>query len=305
MELSIVITTKNRIKDLFSCIESIKNSEYKENFELIIIDDVSNDGTEKLTPIDFGLPDTKIYHFQEPLMMVKARNFGAKKALGKYILFIDDDNIISYDMITELVKVASKYPELGIVGPSMYYANDEKYMDYQTISLNTGKTNGHVSTEKKEYFETDGVPNLFLIKKEVFEKCGYFDELLIQTFTEPDFSFYIKKYGYKSVIVPKAKTIHNVLRESNFTPRALGGQFKQKAYCLMRNRAVIVKRYGSFFQKLLFIIFFSWVWPTVYSLQMIKFKRFDLVKIYWFGWFDGLVYFFSNKMKNSLPKLIE
>ena len=61
MDLSIVITTRNRKKDLLECIDSIKESDFKNiEYELIIVDDASDDGTEKITQEDIVLNNVKI-----------------------------------------------------------------------------------------------------------------------------------------------------------------------------------------------------------------------------------------------------
>ena len=147
---------------------------------------------------------------------------------------------------------------------------------------------------------SEGVPNAFLIKREVFENCGKFDEGLIQTFTEPDFSFKAMECGYETGIVKKAKIYHDIPESSWSTPRALGGMYSQKAYCLMRNRSVIVSRYGNFLEKLVYITLFSWFWPLLYSLLILRYGRFDLIRLYWLGFKDGLIYFFRGKLISSL-----
>ena len=190
MDLSIVITTRNRKKDLLECIDSVKKSDFKGiEYELIIVDDASDDGTEKITHEDIILKNLKIIHNDTQQMMVRSRNIGAKNSSGKYTLFIDDDNVIDEDMINNLVDFAENYPEFGLIGPSMYFfESKEKYMDYQKISLVTGKTSYFIGNKESNYYDSDGIPNVFIIKKEAFEVCGYFDEKLIQTYTEPDFA---------------------------------------------------------------------------------------------------------------------
>ncbi len=294
------------------CLDSVFKSDY-ENYEIIVIDDASTDNTKDLTEIvikaKFGIHENHVSVIHNPgnFKMVKSRNIGAKTAKGRYVLFIDDDNIFSNDMISLLVNFADKHPEFGIIGPSMYYKNGEKlYMNYQKINFFTGKTWGIKAEESsKEYFETDGVPNVFLIRKEVFEQAGYFDEALIQTFTEPDFAFNALKFGFKSCMVKKAKVLHKIEEKDNLSPRGLGGQFIQKAYCLMRNRTVIIARYANPVQKTIYFLFFSWAWPLLYSGLMIKSKRADLIKLYWAGFRDGIGYLFTGKLKNSLPELMK
>lgn len=301
MLLSIIVTTKNRKKLLTVCIESIKKALlHIQDWEIILVDDNSTDGTEGLTFKDLGITSGKIIHNREKQwMMVRARNEGVKSARGEYMLFIDDDNTIDKMMVTHLITFARKNKKIGILGPSMYYYNSrQKYLDYQKINLFTGKTYGVIDNSSIEWCESDGIPNVFLIKKEVFDTCGLFDELLIQTYTEPDFAFSAKKRGYKCAMLKQAKTYHHV--SPNLSERALGGEYTQKAYCLMRNRSVIVTRYGTWYHKTIYFLLFSWLWPVIYSFLMIAHRRFDLIRLYWQGFGDGILYMVSGRLNNSL-----
>lgn len=326
MELSIIITTKDRYQNLLSCLDSVRYNLKDNHTELIIVDDCSSDETKNLSikTLKKFSKNAKIFHFKKQLMMVKARNFGAKEAKGKFILFIDDDNVLEKTAVGFLVKEAKSNNDYGILGPQMCYANKESYMLSQKFNFYTGMTsrlvpdnqNIHKSflnsflvskvsnTLNKKVYLTDGVPNVFLIKEEVFKKCGYFDESLVQTYTELDFALHAKKFGYLSAIIPKSITYHQIDAKDDFSPEGLGAKFKQKAYCLMRNRIVIVKRYGNTLQKSIYFLFFSWVWFLVYLLLTVKNRRLDLVKIYSRGFKDGLIYLFTGKLVNSLPRII-
>lgn len=298
MKLSVIITTKNRKKVLLNCIKSLLDSSFND-FELIIVDDNSTDGTQNLTSKDINFPNTKIYHQDKSLTMAQARNFGAKKANGDYLLFVDDDNIVDKDMIKNLLACAGANPAYGILGPRMFYLEKRKeYMTYQTINFYTGKTKGHLGFKNKEINDSDGIPNVFMVKREVFKECGFFDSRLMQSFTEPDFAFQAKKGGYKCGICKSASTYHDICLKDNFRPRGLGGNFLPKAYCLMRNRIIFIWRYGNILQKGVFLVFFSWVYLLIYSLLVLRFGRFDLVKLYWRGYLDGLIYCFTKRIKS-------
>lgn len=303
--ISIIITTRNRKESLFKCLKSVKSSSLKTSLaEIIVVDDNSNDGSEKLTKKDLKIKKGNIFHLSQQVMMVKARNLGIKKSTGKYLIFVDDDNLIDKIMIQELVDFAKNNNQVGIVGPSMYNQKGKKYFDYQKINFFTGATTMKKDLSSKTFCLSDGIPNVFLIKREVFEKCGLFDEELIQSLTEPDFSFLAGKKGYQTLVIKKAKTYHDIKINEYLDPLSLGGKFNQKAYCLIRNRMVIIARYASWWQKLIFFIFFSSFWPVVYSLLSIKGKRTELIKYYFSGFKDGLYYLLTGKLINSLPKLL-
>lgn len=302
MDISIVITTKDRKRDLLECLSSVRNSNFGNfKWDVIVVDDCSFDGTENIVTEELGIENGRIIHNKSQQMMVESRNIGAKECIGKYVLFIDDDNIIDSEMIKILADFMNQNDAYGIVGPSMYYFDSKKkYLDYQKINLYIGRTNGFVSETEKQIYDSDGIPNVFMIRKSVFEKCGYFDETLLQTFTEPDFAMRMSKASFKCGIVPKAVTYHKVQKEDNYKPRGLGGKFNQKAYCLMRNRTVYISRYGNILNKIIYITAFSLFWPVIYSIFALVHGRRDLIKMYWMGFVDGVVYFFTGKLRNSL-----
>lgn len=298
--VSAVITTRNRKAMLLRCVTSLRASTRPPD-ELIVVDDGSTDGTRELTAADLGFDRCQLIHMPEPVMMVRGRNIGARRSTGSLVLFVDDDNVVEEHMIGRLVDAAKAHPEYGILGPSMFtFAGRRRYLDYQTVNLTTGRTRGRLETGSRAICDSDGVPNVFMIRRAVFEAVGYFDESLLQTFTEPDFAFNARSKGVRCGIVTAAATYHDVPERSSLTPRALGGEFRQKAYCLMRNRTVLVRRYGKIYQKIIYSLFISWFWPLVYSLAMLRYGRLDLVPLYWRGWFDGVVYMAGGPLVNGL-----
>ena len=87
---SIIIPTYNRANFIKKTMQSILNQSYT-NFEIIVIDDGSTDNTKEI--ID-SIDDIRIqYYFQENKERGAARNFGTKKAKGKYITFLDSDDL--------------------------------------------------------------------------------------------------------------------------------------------------------------------------------------------------------------------
>ncbi len=289
-----VITTRNRREILLRCAASLRASARRPD-ELIVVDDGSTDGTRGLGAGDFGFDRCEVIRLPEPVMMVRARNIGARKARGSLVLFVDDDNVLDPEMVGALVAAAEANPSYGILGPSMFtLSGRRRYLDYQTVDLATGRTRGHVDASARSIRESDGVPNVFMIRRECLEACGYFDESLIQTFTEPDFAFSARGRGFGCGIVKSAVTYHDIPEGSSLTPRGLGGEFSQKAYCLMRNRSVLVARHGRLHQRVIYGTCFSWLWPLLYSFLMARFGRWDLIGLYWRGFADGMRYLLAG-----------
>lgn len=90
MKLSFCIITKNEIKDLKRCINSIRSLAY----EIIVVDTGSTDGTiKKLRALNDSA--IKIFEFEWCYNFSKARNYSLSKATGDYIIVIDSDEWIS------------------------------------------------------------------------------------------------------------------------------------------------------------------------------------------------------------------
>lgn len=109
--VSVIVTTKNEIKNIESCLKSISLQSYK-NIEIIVIDNNSTDGTKEIarryTPLVFNKGPERSAQ----------RNFGAEKARGEFLLFLDADMILSPKVVEECVKIAQK-SKIKVESPSM------------------------------------------------------------------------------------------------------------------------------------------------------------------------------------------
>lgn len=91
MKVTVIMPVYNREKELSKSIESVLSQTYK-NFELIIIDDGSEDKSKDIIQ-SFQLIDNRIkYYYQTNQGVSAARNNGLDKSVGKYITFLDSDD---------------------------------------------------------------------------------------------------------------------------------------------------------------------------------------------------------------------
>lgn len=117
--VSVVIPTRNRAGLLSRALTSILNQNYT-NFEIIVIDDDSNDETKK-TSEDFAgkFKYFKYLHNETAKGAAFSRNIGIKNAAGKYIAFLDDDDEWLSEKTAKQVGILEKNPEIG--GLSCWY----------------------------------------------------------------------------------------------------------------------------------------------------------------------------------------
>ena len=178
--ISAIITTKNEEKNIENCLQSIKSQTFK-NIELIVVDNFSEDKTAELAR-KFA---AKIY-FKGNERSAQ-RNYGAKVACGKYLIYLDADMILSPTVIEECVvkceceKVDALYVPERIVGDGFWI----KVRDFE-----------------RSFYTGTVIDAVRFVRKDLFLQVGGFDETLVGP-EDWDFDRKIRKIGRTSVaIVP-------------------------------------------------------------------------------------------------------
>jgi glycosyltransferase involved in cell wall biosynthesis len=108
---SVVIPTYNRANLIAKTIHSVLNQSYAE-FEVLIVDDGSTDNTEEVVK---SIPDSRLFYFKKQnAERGAARNFGTKHSKGKYINFLDSDDVLYNDHLNKAFHFLKQfnYPEL-------------------------------------------------------------------------------------------------------------------------------------------------------------------------------------------------
>ena len=131
--LSLILPTYNMEKYLCKLIGSILNQSFN-NFEIIIINDCSNDKTENLIQeFLFKLKKIKIINHSDNLGVYISRVDGVLNAKGKYILFIDpDDMLLNKDLFKEIYYYNLEY-NLDIIEFIVYYKNEGETNLYMPV----------------------------------------------------------------------------------------------------------------------------------------------------------------------------
>jgi len=244
--VSVVIPTHNRIEKLVRLINSVKSNTYNE-IEIIVIDDVSTDGTYETVKKKF--PTVKIIRNERNRLVSGCRNIGMKASLGELIFVLDDDNVLDKKCVEHLVDVFVSHSDVCVAAPLMYYFNAPDVIWCAGIKRNmaTSRTLTLGNGEKDEnqftaIVESDDFPNAFMFRSNASkDKDIYFDEINFPfMYEESDFISRIKDNKSKVVLVPYAKIWHDVSKDLFF----LGRYNSLKAYYLARNRILFHKKYA-------------------------------------------------------------
>ena len=114
--VSVIIPTFNRSKLLAETLLSVKNQSFK-NWECLIVDDGSEDNTSQIIN-SFLKKDSRYKYYQRPSGYPKGasgcRNYGFEKSIGKYIQWLDDDDLLSKNKLLLQVKRLEKMSDLRV-----------------------------------------------------------------------------------------------------------------------------------------------------------------------------------------------
>jgi len=164
--VSVIIPTYNRLQSLKSAINSVLEQTYKD-YEIIVVDDGSTDGTtDYITRFPF------IRYLYQPNKGVScSRNRGLSIAKGKYISFLDSDDIWKKDKLKKQVSILEQNPEIKAC-----YTNE-------TWIKNGKNFNQHKKHQKYSGWIFEKTlplciisPSSIMLKKELFSTIGEFDE---------------------------------------------------------------------------------------------------------------------------------
>ncbi|URC13082.1 glycosyltransferase family A protein [Flavobacterium sp. B183] len=115
-KISIVITCYNLGQYLKEAIDSIKDYQKKEDYEIILVNDGSTDPVTNTILDDIVLKDKTIYYINQPnLGLAKARNNGIKEAHGQYIIPLDADNKLRTEFITRTISILDNNKDVDVV----------------------------------------------------------------------------------------------------------------------------------------------------------------------------------------------
>jgi len=211
-EVSIIIPVYNQWAYTYNCLASVLKNTSNINYEIIIVDDCSNDLTQDIGKF---VKNIKVIKNNRNRGFLKNCNNAVNHALGKYVLLLNNDTIVSKDSISyllETIKISDKY---GAVGGKMILPNNT-LQEAGSIIWRDGSTFGYGRGDdplKPEYNflrEVDYCSGAFLlINKELFIKLGGFDDRYCPAYyEEADFCMRLRKRGYKIIYQPLAEIIH-------------------------------------------------------------------------------------------------
>ncbi|MEK6728353.1 MAG: glycosyltransferase family 2 protein [Candidatus Omnitrophota bacterium] len=211
--VSIIIVNHNGIEFVNTCLRSVLNCAYG-NFEVIFVDNGSTDESLEYVKKVFGRRLTFVEN-RASLGPAVGRNKGVKLAKGKYLIFLDNDTQADSNFIAELIKILEADYSIGAAQAKLLRMGTGNLYDCAGDYLGPLGFLIERSGSAKDTGQFDYIADILsaksaasIIKKELFDKIGGFDEDFYMYLEETDLSWRVWLSGLRVVFIPQAKVYH-------------------------------------------------------------------------------------------------
>ncbi|MFA6328071.1 MAG: glycosyltransferase family 2 protein [Candidatus Micrarchaeia archaeon] len=217
-KVSIIIVNWNGLPYLPECLSSVF-SDKKIAFEVILVDNASTDGSVEW--VEMNYPQVRVMKNKENTGFAAANNIGAKNANGGYLCFLNYDTVVEKEWLSALVETIENEKQAGAVTAKLLL--HQKPRTINTIggffsvfgiagSFGDGEDAGKYA-ERRTVFSPSGAA--FLIRKELFDKLGGFDQKFFMYQEDVDLGWGVWNSGYDVVFQPKSVVYHKYENKRN------------------------------------------------------------------------------------------
>jgi GT2 family glycosyltransferase len=225
MDLSIIIAYTNVWHFLKPCLQSVFEHTKGLEFEVIVIDNVSTDGSAGKIAKEF--PHVKIIRNEYNMGFAANNNNGIRASSGRLILLLNPDTIVPEGAIKETVKFMESHPKAGVVGCKLKYP-DGRFQpttySFPTVwNMFSEATFLYKLFPKTKLFggyhltyldyNTDVqvdwlIGAFFLIRRDLIDTIGVLDDKIYMYADDIDFCYRTKQVGFEVWWTPRAEVIH-------------------------------------------------------------------------------------------------
>lgn len=200
--VSVIVTCYNLDRYLGDCLRSVQaNDDHTVDWELILVDDCSTDGTAKVAKI-YVDDDPRIRYYRPPqnLGLSGARNFGFGHARGKYVMYLDADDMLTNNAIAILADALDELPGVHIAGGHLDIVKEDR----------SGRKRNNWPPKQFDWWAQMAHMNQLhyasMMRREVMERSGGYR---VRDWRAEDAAFLcrVTSFGFRAAKVTEASTI--------------------------------------------------------------------------------------------------
>lgn len=260
--VSVIIPCHNQERYLPACLESVAEQDYRP-LEVIIIDDGSTDGTSQIMKHfqDAQMRGIEVKClYQSKLGAQRARNNGCLQAQGEFIQFLDSDDLLCREKLTEQVMVLKNHREVDVV-----YGDGQFLIDFHENNPVKGRviSIGHSTDISESLLSGDWVPPFaYLSRRSVVQRCGPWDNKLpvLQDFEyflrmalqgccfhyRPGVNGYYRKHSISSIseqsAILRGRTCQRILAQAEHFLRTNGEFYEKRLLAMVESHRRIARK---------------------------------------------------------------
>ncbi len=221
--LSVIIVHYKTRELTLQCLRSIREFPPRASFEILLIDNGSQDGIREAVAKEF--PEVRLIETGRNDGFSQANNLGIVNSCGKYVLLLNSDTKILEPVFDRLIQLMDSRPEVGAVGPQhvggdgrhqvsygkfpdLFSEVLRKIVDYR-IALDDLNIRGHIRELCSVEQEVDWLSGSCLfLRRDALLRVGLLDETFFMYFEDIDLCKRLHDMGWKIIFCPMSKILH-------------------------------------------------------------------------------------------------
>lgn len=246
-DLSITICSWNTIDDLRLCLQSLERVRDEARFEVIVVDNNSEDGSDQMVAKEFEW--VRLFAMKENLGFTGGHNFAFTQIKGRHIFPLNSDTVVHAGAIKGLMEYLVAHPEAGVIAPKLLNPDGSLQLSCRRFpnpvaALFRNTPIGRLFPNNKftrEYLmqdwdhdgprEVDWVSGAaFIARGELTDKIGLFDPEYFMFCEDVDLCYQCWKQGFKVVYLPHLTITHAIGRSTDKAPNRMIGRFHRSMF---------------------------------------------------------------------------
>ena len=238
VQLSIVIITWNQLSYLQDCLCSLQPVMQREDVEVIVVDNGSEDGTCQYLTVNY--PQIYLHINDCNKGVAYARNRGLELAQGKKVLFLDNDTVVNENAISGMEIYLDEHSKVGLCACRLVDSNSQiqdSFKHFPGLWLKIKNVLGITKTNAPDLQTvTSPIEPVYvigacqMIRREVIERIGLLDENIFYGPEDADYCMRIVAEGWKVVYLPQYTIVHHWRRATN---KKLFSRLAWKHFCAL------------------------------------------------------------------------
>jgi GT2 family glycosyltransferase len=199
--VSVIVLNYNGCRWLGPCLDALAAQEHAPPCEVLVVDNASSDGSVPFLAERF--PHVRVVRNAANLGFAAGNNAGARHAAGDWLCFLNNDTVVATDWLSRLYQGATSRPGFAAATSRVVFLDEPSRIDSAGDGyLRAGGAfkHGHrgpaaAHLQPREVFGACGAA--FVIRRDVFEALGGFDEQFFMVYEDVDLSYRLRLAGYR------------------------------------------------------------------------------------------------------------